>query len=449
MTIAIIGSGFCGLAACYQLQCLGYSATLFDPLGVGGGASGIASGLMHPYPGREGRYSWKAHEGIAATRELLEVSQRTLQQPVFNDAGILRVKPLLTDYPDVVPYSSTGYLIQSGITVFTKLYLQGLWLACKAKGAVLYPVKVDRLEQLKDYDRVVIAAGSGVAYFEECRALRLRYVKGQILTCKGPVLSRSIVGNGYAALSETPGLCYLGATYERSFASEAPDRELATRELLPKMAELLPGTPEVIECRAGVRVMNASHYVPLIQNLDERTWVITGMGSRGLLVPRLLCQTARPGDFREKNSRESECMNNQFLFLGSGGSTGVPVIGCNCAVCASKNPLDRRLRPSGLLRVQGKTFLIDAGPDFREQALKYHIRSIDGLLLTHSHFDHIGGLDDLRAFNFLQKHKIPCLLSIETFDELKRRYHYLLQERERGRDDLRRPRFSSSRQRFW
>ncbi len=283
MTVAIIGSGFCGLAACYHLLGQGYSVTLFDPLGVGGGASGIACGLMHPYPGREGRYSWKANEGIAATRELLEVAQRTLQQPVFNDAGILRMKPLLTDYPDVVPHASTGYLIQSGITVFTQLYLQGLWLACKAKGAVLYPVKIDRLEQLKDYDKVVIAAGSGVAHFEECCDLKLRYVKGQILTCKGPLLSRSIVGDGYIAMSETPGLCYLGATYERTFTSEAPDLAFALQELQPKAANLLPQLGEVIECRAAVRVMNASHYVPLLKNLDERTWVVTGMGSRGLL----------------------------------------------------------------------------------------------------------------------------------------------------------------------
>ncbi len=94
--------------------------------------------------------------------------------------------------------------------------------------------------------------------------------------------------------------------------------------------------------------------------------------------------------------------------------------------------MDRRLRPSGLLKAQGKTFLIDVGPDFRQQALKYQIRSIDGLLLTHSHFDHIGGLDDLRAFNFLQRQKIPCLLSIETFDELKLRYHYLMREQKVG-----------------
>ena len=101
---------------------------------------------------------------------------------------------------------------------------------------------------------------------------------------------------------------------------------------------------------------------------------------------------------------------------------GVPVIGCKCAVCRSSN---KRLRPSGLVKVAGKTFLIDAGPDFRQQALKYQIERLDGLLLTHVHFDHIAGIDDLRVFYFLQHRPVPCLLSAETLDELKVRYYYL------------------------
>lgn len=104
---------------------------------------------------------------------------------------------------------------------------------------------------------------------------------------------------------------------------------------------------------------------------------------------------------------------------------GVPVIGCKCAVCQSEVSSNKRLRPAGLLKVAGRSFLIDVGPDFREQALKYHIESLDGLLLTHCHFDHVAGIDDLRIFYFLEKKALPCLLSPETLEILKVRYYYL------------------------
>jgi phosphoribosyl 1,2-cyclic phosphate phosphodiesterase len=119
-------------------------------------------------------------------------------------------------------------------------------------------------------------------------------------------------------------------------------------------------------------------------------------------------------------------MSGKLLFLGTGGSTGVPVIGCTCKVCRSTSFRNKRSRSSVLIQTQGKNFLIDAGPDFREQALKHKIRKLDGLLLTHTHFDHVAGIDDLRAFYFLNKTRLPCLLSKETFEEIKIRYHYLM-----------------------
>ncbi len=120
-------------------------------------------------------------------------------------------------------------------------------------------------------------------------------------------------------------------------------------------------------------------------------------------------------------------MEANFLFLGSGGSMGVPVIGCTCSVCTSVSSFNKRLRPSGLIRASLGSYLIDAGPDFRQQALKFKIENLRGVLLTHCHVDHIGGLDDLRALYFLQKKKkIPCLVSKESFEELSFRYHYLM-----------------------
>ena len=91
----------------------------------------------------------------------------------------------------------------------------------------------------------------------------------------------------------------------------------------------------------------------------------------------------------------------KLTFLGTGTSQGVPVIGCRCAVCTSADPRDRRLRTSAMVETQGRRIVFDAGPDFRCQMLRAGVRRIDGVLLTHEHKDHIGGLDDVRAFNFM------------------------------------------------
>lgn len=121
-------------------------------------------------------------------------------------------------------------------------------------------------------------------------------------------------------------------------------------------------------------------------------------------------------------------MQGNFVFLGTGSSAGIPVIGCQCAVCKSTSPYNKRLRSAALVQVKGKNFIIDVGPDFRQQALQFHISHLTAVLLTHSHADHIAGMDDLRAYYFLEKKKVPCLLSQETLDEIKLRYHYFFRE---------------------
>lgn len=125
-------------------------------------------------------------------------------------------------------------------------------------------------------------------------------------------------------------------------------------------------------------------------------------------------------------------MKGTFLFLGSGSSAGIPLIGCHCAVCSSTLSRNKRLRPSGLVKIGEKSFLIDSGPDFRQQALLHRIEHLDGLLLTHTHFDHIAGLDELRVFNFRMKRPMPCLLSNESLEDLKKRYNYLFEKTEKN-----------------
>ena len=100
--------------------------------------------------------------------------------------------------------------------------------------------------------------------------------------------------------------------------------------------------------------------------------------------------------------------------LGSGTSTGVPVIGCACAVCTSTDPRDRRLRPGLKIELDGGVVLIDTPTDLREQALRFGLSRVDAVLFTHAHADHVFGLDDLRIFNFRQRAEIPCYGSLET-----------------------------------
>ncbi len=86
----------------------------------------------------------------------------------------------------------------------------------------------------------------------------------------------------------------------------------------------------------------------------------------------------------------------QITFLGTGTSTGIPLIGCKCATCSSTDPKDKRLRASVLVETDDATVLIDAGPDLRQQLLRFPVKHLDGILVTHEHYDHIGGLDDVR-----------------------------------------------------
>ncbi len=118
----------------------------------------------------------------------------------------------------------------------------------------------------------------------------------------------------------------------------------------------------------------------------------------------------------------------RFTVMGTGASSGVPVIGCQCAICTGGHPKNQRLRTSCLLEVEGKKLLVDVGPDFREQALKHKIDRLDGLILTHHHYDHIAGIDELRIYNFRQKMALPCLLSSETLQSMQINYNYIFEQ---------------------
>ncbi len=119
----------------------------------------------------------------------------------------------------------------------------------------------------------------------------------------------------------------------------------------------------------------------------------------------------------------------KLTFLGSGTSQGVPMIGCGCEVCRSGDPRDKRLRASVLVEYEGMTILVDAGPDFRQQMLREEISHVDAILLTHNHKDHTGGLDDIRAFNYLEKRATEIYCEKYVEDSLRMEYSYAFQEK--------------------
>lgn len=318
--IAILGAGFSGVATAWHLQNYvnGAKITLFDPGGLGGGASGVSAGLMHPYTGAHAKLNWRGNEGYATTSRMLQEAEKTLGEPVSHRAGMLRVA--LTEeqqcdfslcakkHEDVVWYSPEqcqelipgvqglgGIFIKSAITVNPFLYITGLWKACEAKGAVLERKAINFLEELPDYDFIIVALGHNCKQLPELANLPLTPIKGQILELEWPrdvrALPFPINSQAYLIMHPNGKSCYVGATFERHFKDSRPDVAIAAADLIPKVEALLPalkGT-KILDCRAGVRASAPLHQ-PLIKRIDKRTWVITGMGSKGLLYHALYAE---------------------------------------------------------------------------------------------------------------------------------------------------------------
>lgn len=118
-------------------------------------------------------------------------------------------------------------------------------------------------------------------------------------------------------------------------------------------------------------------------------------------------------------------MKDRILFLGTGTSTGVPVLTCECEVCCSASPFDSRLRTSAFIEYKGLKLIIDCGPDFRQQLLREKISDFDALLLTHGHRDHIAGLDDLRAFNYIRGKTIDVYADTTTQQQISVEFPYI------------------------
>jgi phosphoribosyl 1,2-cyclic phosphate phosphodiesterase len=115
----------------------------------------------------------------------------------------------------------------------------------------------------------------------------------------------------------------------------------------------------------------------------------------------------------------------KIIILGSGTSTGVPMVGCRCPVCSSDDPRDKRTRASVVIETGGRYILVDTSTDLRKQAIRERLPHIDAVLFTHSHADHIHGIDDLRGFHFIHRRLIPCYGSRETIDTISGNFSYI------------------------
>lgn len=121
----------------------------------------------------------------------------------------------------------------------------------------------------------------------------------------------------------------------------------------------------------------------------------------------------------------NESQKLKVTFLGTGTSAGVPLIGCDCHVCSSDDPRDKRLRSSVMLTAEDKNIVIDSGPDFRQQMLRENVKTLSAVVFTHEHKDHIAGLDDIRAFNFLTRKAVNVYANDQTEVALRREYPYI------------------------
>ncbi len=320
MHIAIIGTGFSGLATGWFLLKHGpqLNLTFYDSLGLGGGASGIAAGLMHPYSGASAKLNRQGLEGYALTLQLLKIASLKLGKPVFNQQGLLRLaisdkqqqdfflaskryKDILwcnteetqqrvsglSDYP--------GIFIRESITVDCPLYMEGLWQACKEKGSILEKTCVQSIDDLKHFDHIVLANGSSVNQLIHPYILPLTYVKGQILDVPWPKnlnpLQIALNSQAYILMNQDKGTCLIGATYEKGFESSLPNASYAVQDIMPKASALISQLKgaAILDCRAGVRVSTPDH-LPIIQKVKANGWVITGMGSKGLLYHALYAE---------------------------------------------------------------------------------------------------------------------------------------------------------------
>jgi len=313
MKVAIIGAGFAGLGTAWHLiqQNPDIDITIFDDLGIGGEASGIAAGLLHPFVGLRAKLNLYGNEAYESTCRLLMESENFLKETVYSKSGLLRMALTPSQQNDFLECSKTnpdvkylkndecqnlnpacasypGILIAKGTTVYVKAYLKGLFLSLTQKGVKLEKSKINNLSDLKQFDKVIVTAGAGVKQFAELGPLEVFLIKGQTLELEWPKdlqpLSVPLSSSSYILMNQDKQSCIAGATYERNYLSSFRDQAFAQNSIMPKTVAMIPGLKDakIIDCKAALRVSTKDH-MPIVEKINERLFVYVGLGSKGLL----------------------------------------------------------------------------------------------------------------------------------------------------------------------
>lgn len=273
MKVAVVGAGLAGLATAWNLSQKNIHVTVFRSKR---GASHASTGLLHRFVGKKAIESPRAKEGLKAALELLETASR--KRPVFEQSGILR---FAMNDEQGERFGGKTIWMPDGITVYSSLYLQELEKLMP--NVQFIETMIGSLDELETFDRIVVTAGVGS---NSLTNLSTKRTIGQALVCRTKQrIPHAFLGSGHISPTEDPDYCLVGSTYEHT---EEPSLEKAMG-LLEKVSAFYPDAKnfEVVEVRSGIRSAPKIGVMPILKKWGAKTWVFTGLGSRGLLYHAL------------------------------------------------------------------------------------------------------------------------------------------------------------------
>ncbi len=321
MKIAIIGAGFSGLALGWYFahsKLKSATITIFDK---NVSASSIAAGLLHPFSGAHAKLNWRGFEGFQETIHLIKTASQASDQMICSPKkGIIRLalnqeqyndfKRCSDQYPNEVEWLETstcqkllpgcaeapGIFIKNGVAIHVPAYLKAMQKLCENFGIQFIKKEVRSLKEIDDFNLIVVAAGAESLGITELETQPMSIVKGQVLELSWPhhaiPLAHPLNSHVYLVMAQGNTSCLVGATYERdgNYLSNKQwiDIKRAKEELLPKAFALFPALKEskMINCYAGLRAVAKNHQ-PLARKIDKHVWILSGLGSKGLLYHTL------------------------------------------------------------------------------------------------------------------------------------------------------------------